>query len=100
MPTSLSWGKRLVGTSYTKTVTLTNSGSATLNISGITTSGDFSLMTVAKSCSTTKPVAAGGSCVLKVTFKPTQVGLRTGDLVITDNAPTSPQDVPLSGTGK
>ena len=100
VPTSLSWGKRLVGTSYTKTVTLTNSGSATLNISGITTSGDFALMTAAKSCSTTKPVAAGGSCVLKVTFKPTQVGLRTGDLVITDNAPTSPQDVPLSGTGK
>jgi hypothetical protein len=100
VPTSLLWGKRLVGTSYTKPVTLTNSGSATLNISGITTSGDFSLVTVARSCSTNKPVAAGGSCVLKVTFKPTQVGLRTGDLVITDNAPTSPQDVPLSGTGK
>jgi hypothetical protein len=100
VPTSLTWGRLLVGTSYTKTVTLTNSGSATLNISSITTSGDFSLKTVAKSCSTTKPVAAGGTCVFKVTFKPTQVGLRNGDLILTDNAPTSPQDVPLSGTGK
>jgi hypothetical protein len=100
VPTSLKWGKLLVGTSSTKTVTLTNSGTATLNISGITTSGDFSLKTVVKSCSTTKPVAPGGNCVIKVVFKPTQVGPRTGDLVITDNAPTSPQDVPLSGTGK
>jgi hypothetical protein len=100
VPTSLTWGRLLVGTSYTKTVTLTNSGSATLNISSITTSGDFSLKTVPKSCSTTKPVAAGGTCVFKVTFKPTQVGLRNGDLILTDNAPTSPQDVPLSGTGK
>jgi hypothetical protein len=100
VPTSLTGGRLLVGTSYTKTVTLTNSGSATLNISSITTSGDFSLKTVAKSCSTTKPVAAGGTCVFKVTFKPTQVGLRNGHLILTDNAPTSPQDVPLSGTGK
>jgi hypothetical protein len=100
VPTSLKWGKLLVGTSSTKTVTLTNSGTATLNISGITTSGDFSLKTVAKSCSVTKPVAPGGNCVIKVAFKPTQVGPRTGNLTITDNAPDSPQTVPLSGTGK
>jgi len=100
VPTSLKWGKVLVGTSSTKTVTLTNSGTATLNISGITTSGDFSLKTVVKSCSTTKPVAPGGNCVIKVAFKPTQVGPRTGNLTITDNAPDTPQTVPLSGTGK
>jgi hypothetical protein len=35
-----------------------------------------------------------------VTFTPTQKGLRTGAVTITDNAPDSPQSVPLSGTGK
>lgn len=100
-PTSLKWGKVLVGTTVgPKTVTLTNTGNATLNISAIAITGDFALKTVVKSCSITKPVAAGGSCVFKVTFKPTQTGPRTGDLIITDNAPTNPQDVPLSGTGK
>jgi hypothetical protein len=51
----------------------------------------------AKSCGST--LAAGKSCVIKVTFTPTQVGARTGNISITDNAPGSPQTVPLSGTG-
>jgi len=37
--------------------------------------------------------------VVEVTFTPTQVGARTGSLTFTDNAPNSPQTVPLSGTG-
>ena len=41
----------------------------------------------------------GRSCKIKVTFTPTQVGSRTGNLTITDNAAGSPQTVPLSGTG-
>src|ERR1700682_5971831 len=101
VPTSLKWGKITVGTTtHPKTVTLTNSGNAPLVITGIAITGDFALKTVAKSCSITKPVAAGANCVFKVTFKPTQIGPRTGDLIIGDNAPNTPQDVPLSGTGK
>jgi hypothetical protein len=101
VPTSLKWGKFAVGTTtYAKIVTLTNSGNAPLLIASITITGDFALQTVAKSCAITKPVAAGGSCVFKVTFKPTKTGPRTGDLIIGDNAPNTPQDVPLSGTGK
>ena len=101
VPTSLTWGKVLVGvTKGPKTVTLTNTGTSALNFSSIGISGDFALKTVAKSCSTSKPVAAGGTCVLKVTFTPTQTGLRTGAVTLTDNAGNSPQQVPLSGTGK
>jgi hypothetical protein len=101
VPTSLAWGKVLVGTTKgPKTVTLTNSGTATLNISNISVSGDFALTTVAASCSTSKPVAVGKTCKIKVTFTPTQTGLRTGNVTITDNAPNSPQQIPLSGTGK
>jgi len=100
-PTSLAWGKVVVGVkSGTKTVTLTNDGPGTLNISGISTSGDFALVvfTSKKKCGTT--LAAGAACQIKVDFTPTATGLRTGDLTITDNAAGSPQQVPLSGTGK
>jgi Abnormal spindle-like microcephaly-assoc'd, ASPM-SPD-2-Hydin len=97
-PTSLTWGSVAVGvTAAAKTVTLTNSGNATLNISSITVSGDFAQTIVAKSCGAT--VAAGKTCVIKVTFTPTQIGARSGAITITDNAANSPQTVPLSGTG-
>ena len=98
-PTSLAWGKVLVGvTKGPKVVTLTNSGSATLNISSIGISGDFALVSGLKPCGST--LAAGKVCKLRVTFTPTQTGARTGAVTITDNAPNSPQQVPLSGTGK
>jgi hypothetical protein len=98
VPTSLTFGNTVVGvTSPPKSVTLTNTGTATLNISSIATSGDFGQAVSTNPCGAT--LAAGAHCVIKVTFTPTQLGLRTGNLTITDNAPGSPQTVPLSGTG-
>jgi subtilase family serine protease len=106
-PTSLTWaGKKALGVkSAAKAVTLTNTGSATLTISTIATSGDFALATVTKTkkitpCVNGGTVAAGASCEVKVTFTATQAGTRTGNLTFTDNAPNSPQNVALSGTGK
>ena len=97
-PTSLTFGKFAVGvTSPAKTVTVTNTGTATLNISSIATSGDFAQTTSPKPCGST--LAVGKSCKIKVTFTPTQLGVRTGTLTLTDNAADSPQTVPLSGTG-
>jgi Abnormal spindle-like microcephaly-assoc'd, ASPM-SPD-2-Hydin len=97
-PTSLAWGRVVLGeTGPTKTVTLTNTGTSTLNISNIATSGDFAQTTSSKPCGST--LAAGKSCTIKVTFTPTQVGMRTGTLTLTDNSPSSPQTVALSGTG-
>jgi hypothetical protein len=101
VPTSLVWGKTLVGhNASVKTVTLTNSGNATLNISTIAVSGDFFQKVVTGSCVSGSTVLAGKSCTIKVNFLPTQVGLRTGAVTITDNAAGSPQTVALSGTGK
>ncbi|MBZ5666834.1 MAG: choice-of-anchor D domain-containing protein, partial [Acidobacteriia bacterium] len=97
-PTSLTWGKVVVGTAgATKTVTVTNTGIATLHFGTITTSGDFALAASPKPCSST--LAVGVSCKIKVTFTPTQLGVRTGTLTINDDAANSPQTVPLSGTG-
>jgi len=105
-PTSLTWGKVLVGKkAAAKTVTVQNTGGSPLTISAIATTGDFALATVAKTkkvtpCVNGVTVAVGATCEAKVTFTPTQTGLRTGTLSFTDNAGGSPQDVSLTGTGK
>ena len=105
-PASLKFAKFAVGTkSAAKKVLVTNTGSATLNITTIATSGDFALATVKKTkkvtpCVNGGTVAAGANCTIAVTFTPTKTGARTGDVTFTDNAPNSPQQVPLTGTGK
>jgi hypothetical protein len=92
---SLVFGSQKVGTtSGPQIVTLTNSGSAALSISGIAATGDF---LATPSCPAS--LAPGASCTISVTFKPSATGGRFGILDITDNAPDSPQDVDLSGTG-
>ena len=105
-PTSLKWGKVPVGTTNgKKKVTATNSGSSTLTISNIATTGDFALVTVKQTkkvtpCVNGTNLAPGGSCLIEVSFTPTQTGTRTGSVNFTDNAPGSPQSVSLTGTGK
>jgi len=95
-PKSLSFPIVVKGaTSPAKSVTLHNTGTGTLKISSIATSGDFALKTSTDPCGST--LAEGNSCIISVTFTPTQVGLSTGNLTITDNASNSPQTVPLKG---
>jgi len=94
--TSLSFGSEILdGTSAAKAVTLTNTGSATLDISSITASANFAIS--ANTCGAT--LTASKLCKVSVTFKPTKLGPLTGTLTFTDNAPNSPQSVALSGTG-
>ena len=86
-------------------MTVTNTGSATLNISNIAIGGDFALVTVKATrkitpCVNGTALAPEASCLLEVSFTPTQKGPRTGNLTFTDNAPDSPQNVALTGTGK
>ena len=101
VPSSLTFPKRLVGTtSPAKAVTLTNTGVSPLNFTGISISGDFAFTIIAKSCKVGTPIAPGKVCKIKVTFTPTQIGARTGAVTLTDNAGNSPQQVPLTGTGK
>ncbi len=105
-PASLKWGKVLVGSTVgKKKVTVTNSGTAALSITNVAISGDFALVPVKATkritpCVNGTTVAAGASCIIKVSFTPTQTGVRTGNVTFTDNAPDSPQTVSLTGTGK
>ena len=94
--TALKFGKLPIGqTSASQAVTLTNSGNATLNISGITKTGDFIIQS--KTCGT--QVAAGNNCAVTVAFTPTAKGVRSGVLSFADDAAGTPQKVTLSGTG-
>lgn len=88
-----------MGTSSpTQSVTLSNTGSASLTISSVTVGGtnpaDFAQTNTCGS-----GVAAGGNCTINVTFKPTATGSRSASLYISDDASGSPQTLALSGTG-
>jgi subtilase family serine protease len=95
-PASIAFPKEVVGeTSAAKTITMRNTGTAILDITGIIPSGDFAIS--ANTCGATLGINA--TCKISVTFTPVQAGALTGAITITDNAPNSPQSVPLSGTG-
>src|SRR5208337_1755393 len=93
--TSLSFGNQAVGSSSSaKNITLKSSGTATLGISSIAASGDYSQT---NTCGAS--LAASAKCIISVTFAPTALGSRTGTVTITGNASNSPQTVSLTGTG-
>lgn len=96
--TNLSFSGLVTTTSAAQSVTVTNSGTATLNISSITVgganAGDFS---ETNTCGAT--VASTANCSISVMFKPTATGNRAANIAITDDAAGSPQTVTLAGTG-
>jgi hypothetical protein len=88
-------------TSGPQTVTLSNTGSATLSISSIgitgTNAGDFTQTNTCGPTPTT--LAAGTNCAISVTFTPTAAAGRSATLTVTDDAPGNPHAVGLLGTG-
>jgi hypothetical protein len=95
--TKLAFVKTPIGqTSPSKSITLTNTGGSTLNISSITISGNFIIQN--NTCGA--QVQAGASCKVTMAFTPTAKGMRKGTLTFNDNAANSPQTVALSGTGE
>ena len=96
-PSSLNFGNQDEGTTSTpQDLTLTNSASASLNITRIVAGGDFAQT---NNCPVGGDLASGASCMIAVTFTPTATGTRNGAVTITENALGSPQSVPLTGVG-
>ena len=95
---SLTFGNQNLGTtSASQPVTLSNTGYAALNITGIATSSNFGQT---NNCGSS--VAASGSCTINITFSPTATGPLSGTLTITDNSnwvAGSTQTATLTGTG-
>jgi len=96
---SLTFGSQFVGTtSAAQTVTIANLGNGDLQVSNVSVTGnnpgDFSA-----SPSGCGDVPTGGTCTISVTFTPSASGARAAALSILSNAPSSPDQVTLSGTG-
>lgn len=96
----MNFGNQPVGSSSpAHSITLSNTGNATLRVSSISISGDANLTVTATSC----PYSGGdvyqaSHCTIDVVFTPAQAGTRTGKITITDNV-LPPQLVSLAGTG-
>jgi hypothetical protein len=99
--TPLNFGDQETGTtSASQTLTVTNSGTASLTVSSVTLAGtdptEFSL--VSETC-TTAAIAPGATCQVTVAFKPTTAGAKSASVSLTDDAPGSPHTSALSGNG-
>ncbi|MCL5005493.1 MAG: choice-of-anchor D domain-containing protein, partial [Acidobacteria bacterium] len=100
-PSSLTFSGTVVGsTSPAQPVTLTNKGTSSLTITGITVNDEFAVASAGTTCSAGKTLAASTSCTIAVTFTPSAGGTRTGAVMISDNSGSSPQTVALSGEGE
>ena len=96
-PAKAACGTQAVGTiSAPKIFTLANNQAVALTSLAISTTGDFALS--ATTCGAS--LAAKSKCTISVTFTPTEIGKRTGQLVANDSANNSPQTSNLAGTGK
>jgi mono/diheme cytochrome c family protein len=82
------------------TVTLSNSGTSPLNFASLTLAGtnpgDF---TRGGTCAVGTPVNPGATCTLGITFRPTVIGARTAQLVLSSNASGSPHSISITGNG-
>ena len=89
---NLAFGSVQVGTSLQRTLTISNSGSTTLTVSGITYpqgfSGDWS-----------GTIPAGGSHDVTTTFSPSLTANYRGDVQVQSDATTGISSIAVSGTG-
>jgi hypothetical protein len=93
----LAFGNVAIGTtSAAQTLTLHNTGTASLT--GITVVVTAPFSRAGGTCGATLPVAAA-TCTVTVVFSPTVTGAVTGTVTITSNVPITGSPVALSGTG-
>ncbi|WP_022976195.1 choice-of-anchor D domain-containing protein [Nevskia ramosa] len=98
-PTSLSFAERLVNTSSDEqTVTVTNTGTVTLNVGTPTITGSNAADFLLGSNTCSSGLAPNASCLIGVSFKPAAAGGRSAALQIPSNS-ADLVSVNLSGTG-
>ncbi|HSB81402.1 MAG TPA: choice-of-anchor D domain-containing protein, partial [Candidatus Methylomirabilis sp.] len=98
-PASLDFGTVATGGSVSRTLKITNTGAASLDVTSIALcSGTSTEFTWSPSAPLT--IAAGAELVLTVTYAPVDVGTDTGCLEVASNDPVTPAaQVNLTGTG-
>jgi hypothetical protein len=103
-PTAVDFGDQRVGSpAPDRIVTITNTGLVPLTIANgaLTISGPDAarFAVVATTCAGVSLAPSGGSCKVTVRFTPGAPGTATASLDVASSAATSPDSVPLSGTG-
>jgi hypothetical protein len=101
---NIGYGERLVGSSVTRTITVTSNGLAglgsDLKLGNLTTTGpnaaDFAIARNGCSGTTLPP---GSSCDVAVTFTPGATGARNATLAFADNTKAGTHSVALGGSG-
>lgn len=93
--TEISFPDTMSGSTARQSFTITNSGAAVLNITGMTVTGDKFKIVGAPPAS----IAAGQSATVSIDFAPTATGTETGEVAITSNASGSPHLVQMVGKG-
>ena len=97
--TSINFGHVSDGTtSAQSSITVTNTGNATVTFSSIALTGT-NAANFNESDNCVPSLAQGNSCTINVTFSPTAAGSYSAAVTLTDNAVNSPQTVTLAGTG-
>ncbi|HEV2813291.1 MAG TPA: choice-of-anchor D domain-containing protein [Solirubrobacteraceae bacterium] len=99
-PSSLAFGSRDIddGATATQAATVTNTGTESVNVTGLETTGQFQRVGgAAGDCEATTTLAVGQTCELRVRFDPSSTGAKTGTITVHSNAPDA--SVSLSGTG-
>ena len=92
----IGFGNVVEGSTATQSVTVTNTGTGVVNISGATVSGGvFTVVSATPSSS----LAVGQTATVQIQFAPTSMTPASGALVITSDATNSTLSIPLSGTG-
>ena len=95
---AVEFGAVPIGQTAAATVTLSNSGSGSLQINNIQVAGkDFSL---AGNVSAPINLANGAQYNMTVQFGPTVAAAETGTITLTTNSSSSPVTISLSGTGE
>ncbi len=96
--TSVSFANQTVTTtSETQSLILANTGTAPLQVTGISVVVESSDFGSTNDCAATLPV--NGTCTINVAFTPSAAGPRSGTLMVTTNGSESATVIGLQGTG-
>src|SRR5690606_12695468 len=95
----LDFGVQPLNGTATQALTVTNSGTAMLQVSAIDVTGPFTIDTASSQCPPAPfTLAPGASCQLVVTFNATVAGKQSGQVSIASNAAPTPKSVVLAAT--
>lgn len=98
-PSTIDFGTVLLNFPASRTLQLQNVGSANYTISSISlSSGPFSVISQSSCTNIAYSPLYSAYCMVQLQFSPT-LGQSNATLTIVDNAPGSPHNIPVTGTG-